>query len=377
VALVFFLHGQVIGTWAARIPAIADGLHLGAGEIGLALMAETLAGVCALPVAGWLVWRWGSSGVVAAGIPLLASTLALVPVAPNLVVLALVLAGLGISAGQLDMAMNAHGVAVEQHHDRLVLSSLHGAWSLGGSAASAIAVVAVATGTSPRAHFALVAAGMALVGLGVWSCAAPAVDGGAADEAPARLARPPRILVPLALLAFCGLLGESTAWSWSAVYVSGPVHGGEQLGAWAVGVFSMAMFTFRMVGDLITRRVGPVAVVRAGGTVATVGLALAIAAPNPATALVAFALMGMGLAIVVPIAYRAAGSLPGIPPAVGISALTTVGYSAFLFAPPMIGAIAEAASMRVAFVPVLVALVTMVALARQVQVGHSSEHANR
>jgi hypothetical protein len=88
-----------------------------------------------------------------------------------------------------------------------------------------------------------------------------------------------------------------------------------------------------------------------------------VLASVPAT-LVGFALMGVGLATVVPIAFRAAGSVPGIPAGIGIAGITTVGYAGFLVGPPLIGFVAEATSLRAALLIVVGLLLCLAALAQ-------------
>jgi hypothetical protein len=124
------------------------------------------------------------------------------------------------------------------------------------------------------------------------------------------------------------------------------------------------MAVTRLVGDRLTIRWGPVSVTRAGGIVSALGLTLALVVQTTPAALVGFAAMGAGLATVVPIAFRAAGSVPGIPAGAGIAAITMVGYAGFLVGPPLIGAVAEATSLAIGLGIVVALLLVLVALAR-------------
>ena len=122
----------------------------------------------------------------------------------------------------------------------------------------------------------------------------------------------------------------------------------------------------RLVGDRLTTAWGPVTLMRRGGLLAAAGVGGALLIAHPAAALVGFACLGAGLAAAVPVVFRAAASLPGITPGVGIAAVSTMGYAGFLAGPPAIGGLSELSSLPVAL-GVLVGLgLVMAALAGRV-----------
>jgi MFS family permease len=362
VTFVFFAHGALFGTWVARIPAVKGELGLGEAQLGLALFGAALGTLVALPVAGVATARRGSRAGTVWGLPVFAALLPVLALAPGLPALFLALFAFGAAAAMLDVAMNAHSLAVERERERPILSTVHAGWSFGGLAGAALGGAAAAAGLEPLAHFLLAAALLGLPWLALARLLLPAdVD---RPEAPPRFARPPRRLAALAVLGFCGLFAEGAAADWSAVYLDESVGSGAGVAALAYACFSVAMAVTRLAGDRLTARWGPVAVTRAGGLVAAAGLASALVAGSVPAALVAFACMGAGLATVVPIAFRAAGSMPGIPAGAGIAALTTVGYAGFLVGPPLIGAVAEATTLPVALGIVVALLLVLVSLAR-------------
>lgn len=366
VTVVFFVHGALFGSWAARIPAVQDDLGLSTSELGLALLGGTVGGLAGLPLAGWLVSREGSRRTVVQGLPVYALLLPALALAPTLPLLALALLAFGLSAGAVDVAMNAHGLTVEGRYARPILSSFHAGWSLGGLAGAAAASLAARGGLDPLPHFALAALVLGITGLLASRLLLPA----AADRPsePARLRKPPLRLLPLAVLAFCGLFGEAAAADWSAVYIDDGLEASAGTAALGFACFSLAMATFRTIGDRLTTSLGPVALTRLGGLAAAGGLSIALAADEPAAALAGFALMGAGLATLVPIAFRAAGSLPGMPPGHGIAALTTIGYGAFLASPPIIGFVADATSLALALWIVVGLTALLVPFARATRV---------
>jgi MFS family permease len=362
VTFLFVAHGALFGTWVSRIPAVKDELALDDAELGLALFGAALGTLVALPVAGITVARIGSRPGTRWGLPVFAATLPLVALAPGLPALFVALFAFGAAAAMLDVAMNAHSLAVERVYRRPILSTFHAGWSFGGLLGAAVGGAAASAGLDPLEHFTLVAVALGVPGLFIGPLLLPA----SADrpEEPPRYRRPPRRLAALAVLAFCGLVAEGAAADWSAVFLDDTVGAGVGTAALAYACFSVAMAVTRLVGDRLTVRWGPVAVTRAGGIVSALGLTLALVVQTTPAALVGFAAMGAGLATVVPIAFRAAGSVPGIPAGAGIAAITIVGYAGFLVGPPVIGAAAEATSLALALGIVVGLLLVLVALAR-------------
>nr|MDQ4030358.1 MFS transporter [Actinomycetota bacterium] len=335
VFLVFFVHGAVFASWVARIPAVKGELELSNAGLGLVLLCGTFGGVLALPLAGWIVARTGSRTTVELGQPVYGLLLVALAFAPTPLALAAAFFCFGAAASAIDVAMNAHGIAVERLYERPILSSFHAGWSLGGLVGAAAGAAFAALDGAPEWHFTGAAAVLGATGVLASRRLLPA----SADrsEGSTGLRRPPRRLLPLAILAFAGLFAEASAADWSAVYIDDPLGASEAVAALGFACFAVAMTVFRFAGDRLTARLGPVTVVRAGGIAAGGGLAFALVVGHPAAALVGFALMGAGLAALVPIVFRAAGSTPGIAPAAGIAALSTVGYGAFLVGPPAIG----------------------------------------
>jgi fucose permease len=361
VTALFVAHGAIVGTWVARIPAIKDDLGLGEGELGLVLLCATLGGFVFMPLAGWIVAREGSRATAQQTLVAMAVLLPGLALAPNAALLALALFAFGAAFGALDVAMNAHGLAVEGFYGRPILSSFHAGWSFGGLVGAGLGALVAWAGVEPAVHFGVAAVVFGAVGIvGSTGLLPRHAD---RPEAPPRLSRPPRRLAAIAGLAFCGLLAEGAVADWGAVYLADSLGAGAAVAALGFAFFSVAMAVSRLLGDTLTSRWGPVALTRAGGALAGGALAVALLVGHPAVALVAFACMGAGLAALVPIFFRAAGSIPGVPAGVGIAAVTTAGYTAFLVGPPAIGFAAEAIGLPAALGLVVALLAVLVVLA--------------
>jgi fucose permease len=352
----------------SRLPAIQQNLDLSPAALGSALSAIWVGALAAMPAAGWLVHRVGGrAGVLSA---LVAQCVALPPIglARDASELVLAFAAFGIASGAMGVSMNAEGVAVEQRCGRPIMASLHGLFSLGAMAGSALGGVLAGWGIDPALHFAGVALGFGTVGV-IASRALPVV----ADDAPT----PHRgivfdgRIVALGVLAFCILVGEGAMADWTAIYLRSVV--GTSVGEAAVGyaVFSAFMAIGRLSGDPLCARLGPVWLVRSGALLAAAGLALAIAAQAKWAALAGFALVGAGYATIIPNTYSAAGRVPGVPRGNAIATVTTIGYFGFLTGPPIIGLTADRAGLRIglAIVPLLALIAA--ALSRSLQPRHN------
>lgn len=359
VTVVFFASGAAYGSWVARIPALQDGLEATKSELGLALFGVAAGAVVALPVAGWLSARLGSRRVTQVGLLGVALSLPLLGLAPSLLTLALAFAAFGATGAMLDLAMNAHGVAVEKRYARPILSSFHAAFSLGALTGAGAGGVAAALGISPLAQFC--GASLVILGIGAWSRSH--LLPGHADVAPGPVyGKPSAGLVALAAIAFAGLLAEGAAGDWSGVYLNETLGTGEGAATVAFIGFSVTMTLGRLVGDQLTARWGADRLTRGAGLLGGAGISAALVSGEPVVAVLGFACLGAGLSTVIPTVFRAAGAR-GSSPGAGIAAVSTVGYSAFLVGPPAIGFLADATSLPFALSLLVVLCAAIVVLA--------------
>lgn len=366
VAVVFFVNGAAFANWVTRIPAVAERLHADVGQLGTVLLAPALGALLAMTPIGRLISRYGSRRPVRVLAVVYCATVASVGAAPTLSLLALALFAFGMANGGVDVAMNAHGLAVEQRYGRSVMNGFHAWFSIGALAGSATGSLAAQADIGPGTHLALTG----LVG-GVLAAVAtqwllPAGVDATAPTVPvrrggARRLLPGRVTMPVAVLGLLGLavlLIEGATADWSALYLHDVAGVGPGVAGLGYLAFSLTMTAGRLVGDRVTARVGRPSVVRGGGLLAAAGLGLAVAAPGPLTAVPGLAVLGLGLAGIVPAVFSAAGELGARVGRTGtvVSRVTTVSYLGFLFGPPLIGAVADRIGLRLALLaPVVLA----------------------
>ncbi|MFC5219405.1 MFS transporter [Streptomyces coerulescens] len=367
VAAVFAVHGAVTGSFATRVPWIQDHAGVSAGQLGIALAFPALGASVAMPLAGSITHRFGARNALRGLIALWTLALILPSLAPNLLTLCLALFVYGATAGMADVAMNALGVEVETRLGRSIMSGLHGMWSAGALIGSAAGTLAAHLGSDARLHHALAAVTLTL--LGVAACQwvldlQPAED----EEPPPRFALPPRSALLIGAVGFCAVFAEGASLDWSAVYLRDQLDTSAGLAAACTTGFTLTMAIARLVGDKVVDRYGSVRTVRFSGVLATLGGLLIIVSDQPALAMTGFALLGLGIAVVVPLCFAAAGR-SGPNPSLAIAGVATITYTSGLIAPSAIGGIAQATSLVVSFCLVTVLSFGLVVFARVLRAG--------
>ncbi|AVH98462.1 MULTISPECIES: MFS transporter [Streptomyces] len=347
VAAVFCVHGAVTGSFATRIPWIQEHADVSAGQLGLALAFPALGASLAMPLAGAISHRFGARTALRGLLVLWTLSLILPSLAPNVWGLCGALLVYGATAGMSDVAMNALGVETETRLGRSIMSSLHGMWSVGALIGSAAGTVAAHLGADARIHH-LIAA-LVLTALGLVFCQGVLdVRSAPEEEAPPRFSLPPKSALVIGAIGFCGVFAEGASLDWSAVYLRDELGTSAGLAAASTTAFALTMAVARLVGDRVVDRFGAVRTVRVGGAVATLGGLLVVLAPHAAVALAGFGLLGLGVAVVVPLAFAAAGR-SGPNPSQAIAGVATITYTSGLIAPSAIGGIADATSLVFSF----------------------------
>ncbi|MCO6388211.1 MFS transporter [Aliihoeflea sp. 40Bstr573] len=364
VALAFLANGLVIGAWAPQIPALMERLEVTESRLGLLILVFGLGALVAMPWCGGLIARHGSQRPLAGFAVLLPFALPAVVLAPGFASAGLAMFCFGAITGGMDVAMNANAVAVERKLDRAIMSSSHGFWSLGGFAGAA------AGGALLQAHGALA---QAVVVAAISAAVVVAMLAWSLHDRPAAHAEKPATRWPLTplpyllgLAALFGMIPEGAVLDWAALYLQRELGSSVATASLAFAGFSGAMALMRFSGDAIRNRFGAVTTMRVSCLIAGLGLVGAGLSPGASLSIAFFALAGLGIANVVPIAFSAAGNQPGLSPGVGMSVATTMGYSGILVAPSAIGFIGERTGFAPIFVALALVLFTLAALARLV-----------
>lgn len=359
----FFLNGLMVGSWAPKIPVLMERLAITEATMGLIVLCMGIGSVTMMPVFGALTARRGSTYSVRLAAILATPVLLLMSLAPNLWTVVITVLMFGATIGGMDVAMNANAVAVERARRRAIMSSCHGFWSLGGVAGAGLGGIAI-TYLGEIGHAvvltAILAAGCALLFQRLLQDVPSHDDRG---SSPLRLPNTPLPYV-IGLVALCCMIPEGAILDWAAVYLQRELGASLALAGWGFAACAGTMAVMRFLGDAIRQWLGAVKTLRISAVIAMIGLAVAGLSSSPIAAIAGFAVAGFGLANMVPIAFSAAGNLSGLANGVGLSVVTTMGYSGILLAPGSIGFLAEYTSFSTIYFGLAVLLLFPLAMSR-------------
>ena len=340
----FASFGVFWGCWAAVLPAVQRAAHVSDGRLGLALGALALSAVPVMPVAGRLADRLGPRRTVPAGLTMFALVLALPGLAHSLPALLGCLVGLGITTGALDVTINTAAAGWERAEGDRLMSTAHGAFSVGVLAGSAAAGFARQLGAAPLAILLPVAVLVLVV----------------AATQPAYRSRPTGAVtrtgrrLPLALLAFGVLtagafLVEDGVISWSALHLERGLGAAPAVSGLGPGLFAGAMAVGRLSGDRISRRLSDAVVLAGAAGLASVGVIVLVLAPDPVVALGGLVVAGAGTSVLAPVLYSAVGARAAEGrQGADLATATAIGYVGFVTGPPLVGFVSAATSLPVA-----------------------------
>ncbi|SMQ14457.1 Cyanate permease [Streptomyces sp. Ag82_O1-12] len=353
----FALDGFVFAGWVVRIPAIKAQTGASASALGLALLGVSAGAVITMTLTGRLCRRYGNHQVTVVCAVLLSLSVALPPLTHSALALGLVLLLFGAAYGGINVAFNSAAVELVAALRRPVMPSFHAAFSLGGMVGAGLGGL-VAGVLSPTRHLLL----LTLVGLLVTAAAGPTLlrhepptpperdvpTGGA----PRRLdGRTRALVIVFGLIAGCTAYGEGALADWGALHLEQDLNASAGAAAVGYSCFALAMTVGRLTGTTLLERLGQTRTVVAGGTTAAAGMLLGALAPSLWAALLGYAITGIGLANLFPVAVERAGALAGPD---GVATASTLGYGGMLLGPPAIGFMADWFSLPAALTSVAV-----------------------
>ena len=347
VAAFYFCQGLCFASWASRIPDIKTKLNLSEGELGSILLALPLGQLIMIPVSGRLVTKYGSRTVLSFAVILYALELTNIGWAAQGWQLALALFFFGVFGNMCNIAVNTQGVLAEKIYKRPIMASFHGAWSMAGFTGALVGLLMINLKMAPRPHFFIVIALALVITFIARKYLIPGTT--APAEKKKFFSKPDKILMQLGLISFCCMAAEGTMFDWSGVYFKEVVKVPQSLVIVGYASFMIMMATGRFTVDRIIARVGRKKMLQASGILILVGLMIAVLFPYLITATLGFLIVGFGVSSVVPTIYSTAIRSTKIPPGMAIAAVSSISFLGFLLGPPLIGYIAQLASLRYSF----------------------------
>lgn len=365
--LVFGVNGAMIGTWVAHIPWLQDHLGVSKATLGLCLLCMAVGAVVAMPLTGLILDRLPSASVARWSTLVFCLMLPLPLLATSPLVLAPILLVFGASNGAMDVAMNAHGVAIQEKLERPVMSSFHGGWSVGGFVAAGVVALAAAAGLDPRAESLIVGVCLWLLSLWITQRLGTMSSHSSAGRA---FALPTRPVLLIGGLCFLVMLAEGAIGDWSGIYLKHNTGASTAAAAVAFTGFSLGMAIARLGGDFVNTRIGAGRLLRVGTALVAVALGAALLVGHTVPAVVGFILCGLGIANAVPLLFTAAGRID--PPGPSLAAAFTLGYTGFIIGPPVIGVLSDQTGLPQTLALLILALVAVSVLGGKA-VGRSHE----
>ncbi|MER5203425.1 MFS transporter [Streptomyces sp. NPDC002825] len=350
--LFFALDGFLFAGWVVRIPAVKQQTGASAGDLGLALLGVSAGAVITMTLTGRLCRRYGSHAVTVATGVLLSLSVALPALTRSPLALGLVLLVFGAAYGGINVAMNSAAVDLVAALRRPVMPSFHAAFSLGGMLGAGLGGL-LAGGLSPTSHL----LGLTVVGLALTAAAGPVLLRHPSPVVPESLPAPSgsgpsgarRTVLVFGVIALCTAYGEGALADWGALHLTQDLHAHPGVAAAGYSVFALTMTAGRLSGTALLERLGQTRTLVTGGAVAALGMLLGSLAPSVWATLLGFAVTGLGLANIFPVAVARAGAIAGPG---GVATASTLGYGGMLLGPPSIGFLADWLSLPVALTTV-------------------------
>lgn len=352
----FFISGFGYTSWASRIPAIQQQLHLSDGKLGAVLFALPIGLMLTFPLMGKLLRRYTSKQVMLAGAILYNIFLAIPGFTREIWEIIPVLLVFGASRNLLNLSMNAQALGVQGLYKKSIMTTFHGVWSLAGFGGAILSYLMVHFNISPTYH--LLTVSVLLLTL-TFSFYPSSIELERSTDAKRYFLMPDKTLVKFALIAFASMACENTMYDWSSIYFQQEVHQTKSFSTAAFVLYMFAITIGRFSGDHIVSMFGIPKILKFSGFFVTAGYMLCIIAPYTVPALAGFTLIGLGVSCIVPLVFSLASTSKNVSAGAALVSISTIGYSGFLMVPPVVGFISQALNLRFAFL-VMAALSCMI-----------------
>ena len=365
---VFLVCGLALSSWAPMVPFAKERLNLNESDLGLLLLLLGAGAILMMPVTGFLSHKFGTRIVIFISGLLAALILPLLLLVNDIAVMGVLLFLFGASVGAIDVAMNTHGVFVQNQLPKPVMSSLHGLFSVGGLLGSLGLGLLIEAGLRPMVAAISIACLLVLILISQYSSLftkaleQPATEEETDSKKESRsFAWLHKTILYLGFACFIVFLAEGAMLDWSALLLTENRGVSVALSGMGYAVFSVAMAVMRLTGDRLVTRLNEKTVVVGGAILAAAGILIAANAGSLSLTLVGFVLLGIGSANIVPVFFSEAGRLRSVASAIAIPAVSTIGYAGQLAGPALIGFAAHQYSLPLAisFIGLLLIIVAV------------------
>ncbi|RZK41192.1 MAG: MFS transporter [Pedobacter sp.] len=348
ISLFYFGQGIVFASWASRIPDLKASLNLSDAELGSVLLALPLGQLLTMPISGRLTTSYGSRKMLTIATPLYALALTILALATTGWQLALFLFLLGVSGNLCNIALNTQGVAGEAFYGKPIMTSFHGAWSVGGFSGALVGLLMVNLHLTPLIHFWIIAV-FAWLHIFINHRFLLLSQKPKAAEKAKLFTKPQGVLVQLGIIGFCSMATEGAMFDWSGVYFKDIVKAPHSLVILGYSSFMIMMACGRFLGDKVIARFGRKLSIQVSGVIISTGMFISVFFPFIIPATIGFMLVGIGVSGIVPMVYSIAGTNTKVAPGIALAMVSGVSYFGFLMGPPLIGYISALSSLQYSY----------------------------
>lgn len=346
-AVFFFVSGFGYTTWASRIPSIQQSLHLNEAQLGAALFAMPIGLMATMPITGRLLSNFSSGRIMMIGAIAYNVMLALLGFTGFYWQFIGILFFFGSSRNLLNLSINTQSLGVQKLYDKSILTTFHGIWSFAGFAGAGLGYLMVYFNVQPMWHLLGVSIGMCVLAFYAWPDTLHQKP--EPQERKPIFSLPDKQLLKFGLICFSSMACENVMYDWSGIYMQKAVHASRVTANASFVVFMIAVTIGRFAGDRLVNKWSIKHVLQYSGVLIVSGFAVAIVLPYAIPAIAGYACIGLGVSCMVPLVFAVAGRSKTMSGGPAIAAVSTVGYLGFLFVPPFVGFVAQAANLRWAF----------------------------
>jgi MFS family permease len=364
VILSFLSHGFISSSFFARIPDYKARLELSNSVLGLCLLASSAGVLAALGPVGRLAAQRGSSAVLTKSSYLLVFIAPFVGISFNAISFAAILFLFGVAIAAQDVAMNTHGVTLEQKSGARYMGRFHAFWSVGALLGAITGGVFAQLEVSEFIHALIVSAAVLALVISNNRRYLPGDEDKHIYEESVKRKKTPRLIYIMGLLGLAGSIGEGSAADWGGVLARETFGASQFVGTLPYIAYSFTMVVGRFYGDQLATKFGARRILKVGGLLGGAGLAGGLIVGGTTGVIVGWFLFGLALSTVIPLLFSAAGSMANkrfqgtISPAEAVAKISGISYFGFVVGPPLMGFLADVLTLRWAMlVPAVLAVI--------------------
>jgi MFS family permease len=364
VILSFLTHGFISSSFFARIPDYKARLELSNSVLGLCLLASSAGVLAALGPVGRLAAQRGSSAVLTKSSYLLVFIAPFVGISFNAISFAAILFLFGVAIAAQDVAMNTHGVTLEQKSGARYMGRFHAFWSVGALLGAITGGVFAQLEVSEFTHALIVSAAVLALVISNNRRYLPGDEDKHIYEESVKRKKTPRLIYIMGLLGLAGSIGEGSAADWGGVLARETFGASQFVGTLPYIAYSFTMVVGRFYGDQLATKFGARRILKVGGLLGGAGLAGGLIVGGTTGVIVGWFLFGLALSTVIPLLFSAAGSMANkrfqgtISPAEAVAKISGISYFGFVVGPPLMGFLADVLTLRWAMlVPAVLAVI--------------------